>query len=492
MTIPEKKRISKKDREDLDRLVRSGVVSPDKPGKKKTTYSTRIIPDGGYASDTYPGFLDHPSTQGIEYTKHIDQSPAGSLWTALASLAYAEGGFPTWIRVAVSDLDLSVYWQMVHYQYLNDGEARMSVRTLSRNLSRPYRSIQRCISRLLEVGLIIQTRKNSGRKSSAYKVIPASSIKPHEVTPRRSDSGFKRDSALVEVTAESVEVTAENGRGDRADTQKTKPLKGVVGEVGASAPFATTTQKSDLTTIDELRKKKEKERKRAEYSQQIKTIRYFHQREVTPEILRSLLNNSPSLRNSFDTAIDLNTRLGVFTEALGACEPGVWSNPDQVIERLSRKLQSNQFDIRELGKAFESVLASHLDAISKQAARVESDFKYWEVKQEKRREEEKRRQYVERERLEAEARKREARLQPLNDIRARLLSIFPDSTDQVDNWGSVHNFISHHSGRTMGVHEIECDLSQALAKYSGASSWRDISDPKRIQLLEDWFTSSLK
>jgi hypothetical protein len=391
--IPKKKRTSREDREALDRLIRKGVVSPDKPGKKKTEYSVRIIPDGGYESDTYPGFADHPSTQGIEYTKSIDQTPTGSIWIALANLLYAEGGFPRWIRSSLSDLDISVWWQMCHYQYVNDGEARMSVRTISRNLARPYRSIQRSISQLLEVGLIIQTRKNSGRKSNAYRLVMPSSIEPRALAPRRSDSGFKKNIAHVEVTAESLEVSAENPRGVRAVTQKTKPLKGVVSEHGAGAPVATTTQRhkavGEIRTIDELRDSRKLERNKLEHSQRPTTFRRFHKWEVTTSVLRDLIVSSPTLHEIHDRVIDRDKRFGTFSEALGACESGPWSNqPDTVINAMSEKLSSKKHDIRQLPKALESELNALLHQVSLNAYYVKTNYETWEANQEQERERE--------------------------------------------------------------------------------------------------------
>lgn len=381
---PKKKRTSREDREALDRLIRKGIVSPDNPGKKNSDYSVRIIPDGGYESDTYPGFLDHPSTQRMEYSKHIDQTPTGSIWFAQANLLYAEGGFPRWIRTSVSDLDISVWWQMCHYQYVNDGEARMSVRTISRNLARPYRSIQRSISQLLEVGLIIQTRENSGRKSCAYRVVMPSSIEPRALAPRRSDSGFKKNIAHVEVTAESIEVTAENRRGDRADTQKTKPLKGVVSEHGASAPVATTTQRhrvvGEIRTMDVLRESRTIERNRIEFSQRPATFRRFHKWEVTTSVLRDLIESSPTLHETHDRVLDRDKRFGSFNEALGVCESGPWSlQPDTVIKAMSEKLSSKKYDIRQLPKALESELNALLHQVSLNALDVKTSCETWEA-----------------------------------------------------------------------------------------------------------------
>jgi hypothetical protein len=385
---PKKKRTSREDREALDRLIRNGVVAPDKPGKKKTTYSTRIIPDGGYESDTYPGFSDHPSTQGIEYTKHIDQTPTASIWTAQANLLYAEGGFPRWIRASVSDLDISVWWQMVHYQFMNDRDAYPSVRTLSRNLAVYYKSIQRSISRLLEVGLLVQTRQNSGRKPSAYRAVMPSSIEPQALGPRRIDSGFNKDSASIEETAQSVEETAEKHRGVHAVTQKTKPLKGVVSEHGADAPVATTTQRykavNEIRTIDELRDSRKLERNKLEHSQRPTTFRRFHKREVTASILRDLIENSPTLHEINDRVLIADKRFGSFNEALGACEAGPWSSePDAIVNALSVTLNSKRYDIRQLPKAIESELSALRQKVFLNGHHVQASHETWELEQAK-------------------------------------------------------------------------------------------------------------
>ena len=309
-------RRTKEDKSKLNHLLEIGMISPDKPGKKKTTYSVRLIPENTFENITYPGFNDHPSTQeGIEYSKQIDQTPTGSIWTGLVNMIYAEGGIPLWIREATSDLDISVYWQMAHYQFVNDGTARMSVRTLSRSLARPYRSIQRCIARLLEVGLVVKVRKNSGRTPSAYRVLPPSSIQPKTISKRRIDSGFDELLPSVEVTAGSVEVTAQTRRGDRADTQKTKPLQGesADGRSAGARPVTVSRKNNPMTmtqipTIDNSKKKSKVERNRVTYSNRPHIIRTFHDIEVNPKILTTLLNNVPTLLTLFNECVDTNTR----------------------------------------------------------------------------------------------------------------------------------------------------------------------------------------
>lgn len=498
---PKKKRTSREDREALDRLIRKGIVSPDKPGKKKTDYSVRIIPDGGYESDTYPGFTDHPSTQGIEYSKHIDQSPTATVWEAQANLLYAEGGFPSWVRTQVSDLDIAVWWQMVHYQFVNDNNAYMSVRTLSRNLARPYRSIQRSVSRLLEIGLIIQTRKNSGRKSCAYKVVMPSSIEPRALAPRRSDSGFNKNIARVEVTAESVEVTAENSRGVRAVSQKTKPLKGVVSEHGASAPVATTTQRhravGEIRTIDELRDSRTLERNKLEYSQRPATFRRFHKWEVTPSVLRDLIENSPTLHETHDRVFDRDKRFGSFNEALGACESGPWSSqPDTVIKAMSEKLSSKKYDIRQLPKALESELNALLHEVSLNAHHVKTSYETWETNQAKEKareartihddlEKEKARLAIELQLFKIQSEK----LLALAVLRDKLVELLPDIFTEVEIWGTA-NCISYHSGRTNGVYEIEQKLQVALADFKGVKAWNLIAPIEQSLLLESWLSDS--
>lgn len=500
---PKKKKTSREDREVLDRLIRKGIVSPDKPGKKKTDYCVRIIPDGGYESDTYPGFTDHPSTQGFEYTKNIDQTPTGSIWIAQATLLYSEGGFPRWIRNAVSDLDISVWWQMNHYQYVNDGEARMSVRTLSRNVARPYRSIQRSVSQLLEVGLIVLIRRNSGQKSCAYRVVMPSSIEPRALAPRRSDSGFKKDSTLVEVTAESVEVTAENRSGDRAVTQKTKPLKGVVSEHGASAPVATTTQRpkviNEIRTIDELRNSRKLERNKLDYSQRPTTFRRFHKREVTAAILRDLIESSPTLHEIHDRVFDMDKRLGSFNEALGACEAGPWSSEtDTIVNAMSVTLNSKRYDIRQLPKALESELNALRRKVSVIAIEVNTSRETWEAREAKEKAREARAihddQEKERTRIAVELQLFKIRKEKwfaLAVLREQLVELLPDLFTEAEIWGAA-NSISHHSGRTNGVYEIEQKLQNLLADFRGVKAWIMLAPIEQSFLLESWLSDSLE
>jgi hypothetical protein len=223
-------------------------------------------------------------------------------------------------------------------------------------------------------------------------VLP-SSIEPRALAPRRSDSGFKKVSALVEVTADSVEVTAENLRGDRAVTQKSKPLKGVVSEHGAGAPVATTTQRhkavGKIRTIEELRNSRTLERNKIEFSQRPATFRKFHKWEVTPSVLHDLIESSPTLHEIYARVIDRDKRFGSFSEALGACESGPWSSqPDTVINAMSEKLSSKKHDIRQLPKALESELNALLHEVSLNAHYVKTSYETWEANQEQERERE--------------------------------------------------------------------------------------------------------
>jgi len=495
---------SKQNKADLDRLVKLGFVTPDQPQNKNTTHSRRTIPEGGFESPTYPGFLDKPSNQGFEYSKQIDQSPGGSVWEGNSRMLYQDGGFPTWIREAISDLDVLVWWQMNHFQYSNEGSARMSVRTLSRNCGCQYRSIQRSIKRLEAVGLIRLIRRNTGRSPNQYKVITPSAIEPRILGVRRIDSGFPALDAPIEVTAESVEVTAENSIGDLTDTQKTKPLKGVVVAGSAGARPATPTQKlknmapAEVQTIDDVKKRKAALRNREIYSERRSTFRTFHQIEVTPERISELLENNVSLRKLFDSCINTNKEFGSFNEALGALEAGTWgSDPKKLFVAIGENLMQKSQDVTKLHRALEIELKYFLELIIRQEEKAKRDLSEWEHKQRIQKEqevrerarEEERKQRAESERLRIEEELLPLRLSQRERLKALHLILgrmIPDFPQRVEDWG-VEQTLDDYMGH---VYEEAGELYDLLALMHEGVRWEELNYTQKFDFLQTWYTDT--
>jgi len=358
-----RKKPSREDKAKLNDLVEKGWVTPNRPGNPKKGYSVRVTSDISVEQSTYPGFQDHPSTQGIEYQKHVDTSPTATVWEAIHHDNYAAGGMPTWIAEATSPADISIFWQIVHFQMVWDRAARMSIRTLSRNLGMQYRSVQRCIENLLLVGLIVKESKNVGRKPNTYKAVLPSSITPKENLRKRRESGF------VEVTAESVEVTAENSRSNRADTQKTKPLKGLVSEERAEARLATTNEKKKnspaepsipLMTFDQekkLRKKKEQRAIAQLRKSSASHIRTFHAHEVDKSIIEECLESSPHLHKKSLACIDLAKVSGGLKEATGEVLHALPNGNKSLVPILQRLLTTKHWNVNNLSAALDSCLA---------------------------------------------------------------------------------------------------------------------------------------
>jgi len=378
-----RKKPSKQDRKNLKDLVEKGVVTPNRPGNPRKGYSVRATPENSFDQSTYPGFVDHPTNQGIEYSKHVDLNGLSTVWEAIQNDNYASGGMPTWIWENTSEADISLYWQMVHYQRVWDGVVKVSVRTLSRNVSLQYRSVQRCIKNLQRVGLIVKVAQNQGKKPNQYKVQLPSSIKPKTFASKRRESGF------VEVTAESVEVTAENIKGNHADTQKTKPLKGLVSEDRAKAHLATTNKKTittsdsnkKLKTIDEeakARKKKINLEKAKERKSFASKLRAYHEHEVAIPILENHLETCPPLRKLFDACLDVSETSGGVDEATGEVFAYWRDARKELLLKIQRFLTTSKFNANNLDRAIELTLESaHRDLVN-MAKEVQSKKDAWD------------------------------------------------------------------------------------------------------------------
>jgi hypothetical protein len=378
-----RKKPSKQDRKNLKDLVEMGVVTPNRPGNPRKGYSVRAVPEDSFEQSTYPGFADHPTTQGIEYAKHVDLNGTSTVWEAIQNDNYASGGMPTWIWENTSEADISLYWQMVHYQRVWDGIVKVSVRTLSRNVSIQYRSVQRCIKNLQRVGLIVMVAPSQGRKPNQYRVQLPSSIPPKVFEFKRRESGF------LEVTAESVEVTAENSKGNHADTQKTKPLKGLVSEDRAEARLANTNKKTistsdsskKLKTIDEETKARKKkinlEKARERKSLAIK-FRAYHEHEVAIPVLEYHLETCPPLRKLFDACLDISKTSGGVDEATGEIF-AYWDDArKELLSKIQSVLTNSQFNTNNLDRAIELTLERVHKGLVSLAAQVQDKKATWE------------------------------------------------------------------------------------------------------------------
>lgn len=499
------KKITKKDREDLKRLTKIGLVAPDKPGKRKQTFSVRIAPERNFKGETYPGFDDHPSELGIEYSKHIDTAETASVWEALANEYYAMGGIPVWIKEAISILDTAVYWQLVHYQFFNDGKAYPSLKTLSRNLWVRRNSVRASLARLVEVGLIVRVRQASGRRPAQYQVIQGNAIPEKVLPPRRADSGFAKLSNPVEDIAQNLEDIAQTDRGHRAISQKTKPPLGVE---AASAERSrvrshTSTKAQSQTisspmTIDAEKKKRRKELDREKHRVTPTLIRPFYEHEVTIEILTEIINKSDSLSQKYETILDLEKRLGKFNPETGVIEPGRWSEKgNPLLHFFIKDLRARPRDVSKLPNVLNKLLTLELERVKENAEIQERAFKNHAFREKQRREAEEARLLREREKKEAEMKVWEqARLNlisKLSELRDRFLAAMsvqytPEQIEGLMEGFGVAQEISHYSGRISGIDEIERELVKALAFYSEKFAPVKL-DPN--ELLERWYYQKL-
>ncbi len=86
-------------------------------------------------------------------------------------------------------------------------------------------------------------------------------------------------------------------------------------------------------------------------------------------------------------------------------------------------------------------------------------------------------------------RNRQEKLARLSKYREMLTFLLPDIIQQFEIWGAV-GFISHHSGRTNGVYEIEEVLYFTLADLYGFSDWKSILIVDQERLLNGLLTGN--
>jgi hypothetical protein len=449
-----KNKLSKKE---LEAGLASGQITyKDPKAKHRKGYEVRIASDSE-ASDFYPTFRDHPFSEGtIEYKKHVDTSPLATVWEAVANEHYANQGIPSWVRKSLTPLHVSVYWQMVHYQMVWGGTARMSLHTLEANLGVHYRSVQRSVHRLLDIGAIELIRKHSGRRPAAYRVVLLSSIENKKV---------------VETTHQNVETTSENRIDDQSVVQKTKPLKGRVARSPADAVRATPREKKSQTlrTIDEDRTFRAKQRVKEERASRPQLIRFFFPVEVRKEKLEELLEIE-LLKAKWKSVLELAKVSGGVDLEKEIFIPAPEASEEKLFEYVQNFLTSNKFDVRNLSKAFDLALDSYLKLKTPHKQKLELELKNFLDQKERESRIQKERAREEAERLLQRQKKHEETFEYLERARELFLAVFPNLQEKIDSWGSVSNFLYELQGKESNrIENLEIrsklyELSKAIPK----------------------------
>jgi hypothetical protein len=488
-----KKKLSK---QELEAGLASGQITyKDPKAKHRKGYEIRIA-SGNELGNFYPGFQDHPSPDGtIEYAKHVDTSPLATVWTAIANEHYANGGIPTWVHESLTPLHLSIYWQIAHYQMVWEGRANMSLKTLSRNLGVKYRSVQRSVRKLLEIGAIVQIQKHSGRRPAIYRVVLLSSL----------ENPF-----TVETTHQNVEATSENRRGDPSVVHKTKPLKGRVARSTADADRATPREKKSppLRTIDEDRTFRAKQRAKQERASKPQLIRAFFPVEVSKEKIGEVLEIK-SLADKWEEVKELARMTGELDLESETFLPAPEADDEKLLEFVQTSLTSQRFDVTNLARALDWALNLYLKENSPVKEEFERKLKNARDQREreeklqaaKEKEEGTRREKLEREeteRLLQHQKDREETFEYLERAREFLHAVFPNLTETIDGWGGVTSFLYELNGgkESRRIENVEArstlyDLSKAiptkLLELHGLDPTRDALDNSDIEKkLESW------
>lgn len=456
------KRLTKKE---LEAALASGQITyKDPKAKHRNGYEVRIS-SGFEVSDSYPSFNDHPSQEGtIEYAKHVDTSPLATVWEAVANEHYARGGIPMWVhKFPTTSLDLAIYWQMVHYQRVWEGRANMSLKTLSRNLGVQYRSVQRSIRKLLEIGAIELIQKHSGRRPAAYRVVLLSSLE---------------NPLDVETTHGDVETTEGNRRDDRGVVQKTKPLKGRVARSTADAVRATPREKksSTLRTIDEDRTFRAKQRAKQEKAVKPSLVRAFFPVEVRKDKVNKALEIE-LLAKKWEDVLELAKVSGSVDLENEKFIPAPEASEENLLKTVQRVLTINKFNVTELEKALNSVLDFLLKEFNSKKVELEQTLKNSRDQRErearlqaaKEKEEATLRETLEREEAERRLKRKIAHAESLEYLeRARdlLRAIYPDLQSRLENWGSAKSFLYELDGGKESKRIGDVDIRSRLSAMS--------------------------
>lgn len=430
--MPPKKKLTKRE---IESAVASGQIAyKDPKSKGRKGYEVRLVAENTFVSDTYPGFADHPSLEGsLEYLKHVNTSEAASVWEAIANENYAKGGMPIWIRNKLSDLDVSIYWQLTWYQRVWGGNSYPSFKTLSRNLGCKYRSVQRSIHRLLDVGVIELKRKSSGRRTNMYKVLLFSQVEPP------SESLFKKGKVL-ETTDEDLEATSQHAIDDHAVAQKTKPLKGRVARSPAEAGRATPRKNKSallLQTIDEASNSRHKKIAQARVNVRPKIIRPFHSSEVTQSKLMTLVGDMEFLALNWEKTKEQAKISGSIDFEHLRILPAPESEDEGLARYCAKHLTSNNLDVTNLPKSLDLILRSCL--MQQEKISTELAYKLNQAIRQKKDEECRNEEIRLREesRLAVITKERLLITDKLLLAHQFLQKVVPNFADLVNNWGSA-------------------------------------------------------
>ena len=319
----------------------------------------------------------------------------------------------------------------------------MSLKTLSRNQGVKYRSVQRSIRKLLDIGAIELIQKNSGRRPAAYRVVLLSSLE---------------QPLDVEATSEIVETTNEHRRGDSSVVHKTKPLKGRVVRSPAEAGRDTPRKKksSPLRTIDEDRTFRAKQRAKQKKSLRPSLVRAFFLAEVRKEKIEEALGIE-LLAKKWKAALNLAKVSGGVDLENDSFTPAPEVNEEIFLEKVQKILTLNKFDVTKLERALDSVLDSILQEMELKKKEFEETLKNFRDQREresrlqavKEKEEAARLEKIEREeaeRLQKRKKSHGEEVEYLERARNLLRALYPDLQNRIDGWGSVRGFLYELNG----------------------------------------------
>ena len=424
-----------------DDLIRKGLESGQLThANYKTKKGIKERKSSGYhVLDPFPGPLDHPSRDGVTNSpKDVHLGDKDTVWTDISHEHYAQAGIPKWILGYTTSLGISIYWQYAHYQLYWGKGAWPAFKTISFNLGCTYRSVQRSVHELLDIGALELVRKHSGQSPGVYRVVLLSSLLPPE---------------YVETTKKEIETTNEVRLDDVPVTQKTKPHKGRVARSTADADRAATPKKKTppRRTIDEERNFQAKQRAKQQRAPRTILFRPFFPVEVRKEKIEEVLEIK-SLANKWEAVKELARVSGGVDLETETFIPAPEVADAKLLEAVQLSLTKQRYDVTNLAKALDSELDSWLEVFAHIKRELERQLKNAQDQRErdsrlqaaKEKEEAARREKLEREeaeRLLQRRRDHEETFEYLERARELLLAVFPNFSEKIDDWGSVTSLL---------------------------------------------------